>query len=179
MRKLGHQLGIEAMLLYHYVTNKDDLLDAILDCLYAEIELPLDVPDDDWETAVRRGLRSFHGVLVGHKAALQLFSGRPAKSPEAFNVRLWWYNRFIAVGLDERQARLALDFGVSFVMGHVASEMGTLALIRDGEVFDPDEMDDPAAAEFIRQTCDISSEEMFEAGVEAVVAGLRSAYKLP
>ena len=31
MRKLGQELGVEAMSLYNHVANKDDLLDGIVD----------------------------------------------------------------------------------------------------------------------------------------------------
>lgn len=179
MRKLGTQLGVEAMSLYHYVKNKDDLLDAVLDGLYAEIDLPRDVPEHEWEPAVRGGLRSFHDVLIQHQAALELFSRRPAKSPQALDVLLWSYTRFTAVGLDVVQAQTALHFAVSFVIGHVAFELGTLALIRDGQGLDPDDVDDPVAAEFIRESRNITSDDMFEAGLDAVVAGLRAVYQLP
>jgi AcrR family transcriptional regulator len=178
MRKLGGELGVEAMSLYHYVTNKDDLLDAILDCLYAEIKLPPDVPEHDWETAVRLGLRSFRAVLVDHPAALELFASRPAKSSAAFEVLLWAHNRFQLVGLDVRQACHALHFAVSFVMGHVGSELGAMALLRDGQGPDPQTVEDPRAREFLLQTRDIATDEMFDSGLDAVVAGLRSAYKL-
>ena len=179
MRKLGNQLGVEAMSLYHYVANKDDLLDAMLDRLYAEIDLPRHVPDDDWEAAIRDGLRAFHEVLVRHQAALPLFAGRPAVSAEAFDVLMWARNRFLLVGLGVEQAQHALHFAVSFVMGHTANELGTMSLLRDGAIVDPDDLPDQAAADFIRQTRHITQHEQFEAGLDAVVAGLRSAYQLP
>ena len=40
MRKLGQELGVEAMALYHHVANKDDLLDGMVDLVFGEIELP-------------------------------------------------------------------------------------------------------------------------------------------
>lgn len=179
MRKLGHQLGVEAMSLYHYVTNKDDLLDAVLDGLYAEVDLPRDTAEQDWETALRLGLRSFRDVLVRHQAALELFSRRPAKSKEAFDVLLWSVSRFTQVGLDSAQAHHAFHFAVSFVMGHVATELGTLSLIRNGKGIDPDEVDDPIVRAFILESRVITSDDMFDAGLDAVVAGLRAAYRLP
>jgi AcrR family transcriptional regulator len=179
MRKLGQQLGVEAMSLYHYVANKDDLLDAILDQLYAEIELPRDVPDDDWEQAIRRGLRAFHDVLVRHQAALPLFAGRPARSAEALEVLMWAHNRFVLVGLAPEQAHHAVHFAVAFVMGHAATELGTMALLKSGADVDPGDIADPVAAEFVRQTRTVSRDDQFEAGLESVVAGLRTAYDLP
>ena len=40
MRKLGHELGVEAMALYHHFANKDELIDGMVDLVFAEIELP-------------------------------------------------------------------------------------------------------------------------------------------
>ena len=53
MRKLGEELGVEAMSLYTHVANKEDLLDGMTDAVFAEIELP--TGDDDWRTAMRSG----------------------------------------------------------------------------------------------------------------------------
>lgn len=181
MRKLGNQLGVEAMSLYHYVANKDDLLDAMLDCLYAEIELPRDVPDDDWEQAIRRGLSAFHQVLVRHPAALSLFAGRPARSARALEVLMWAHSRFVLVGLEPVVAHHALHFAVSFVMGHSATELGTMALLRSGELpeIDPADLADADTADFVHVMQGIDRDQQFEAGLDAVVSGLRTAFKLP
>ncbi|MER6893289.1 TetR family transcriptional regulator, partial [Amycolatopsis sp. NPDC000740] len=37
MRKLGAELGVEAMTLYHYVPNKEALLDALIDRLVSAL----------------------------------------------------------------------------------------------------------------------------------------------
>ena len=49
MRKLAEELGAGAMSLYHYVPNKEELLDGMVDIVFAEIELP--TTDVDWRTA--------------------------------------------------------------------------------------------------------------------------------
>ena len=52
MRKLGAELGVDAMSLYHHVANKNDLLNGMIDAVFAEIELP---PGDvDWRTRASR-----------------------------------------------------------------------------------------------------------------------------
>ena len=179
MRKLGSELGVEAMSLYHYVDSKDDLLDAVLDCLYAEVVLPVDVPDEDWELAMRRGFSSFHDVLVRHPAALEIFATRPAKSEPALNVLLWSYGRLQAVGLDVEEACHAFQFAVSFVMGHVANELGVMALVTEGEGIDLAELSDPALRTMLERRQKITSEAMFAAGLDLMVAGLRAQYDLP
>jgi AcrR family transcriptional regulator len=40
MRRLGDELGVEAMSLYNHVANKEDLLNGMVDAVFAEIELP-------------------------------------------------------------------------------------------------------------------------------------------
>ncbi len=39
MRKLGTELGVEAMSLYNHVSDKGDLLDGMVDAVFAEIDL--------------------------------------------------------------------------------------------------------------------------------------------
>ncbi|WP_241979238.1 MULTISPECIES: TetR family transcriptional regulator [Cryobacterium] len=52
MRRLGEELGVEAMSIYAHVANKDDLLTGMVDTVFAGIELPC--LSDDWRTAIRR-----------------------------------------------------------------------------------------------------------------------------
>jgi AcrR family transcriptional regulator len=40
MRKLGSELGVEAMALYYHFANKDEIVDGIVDLVFAEVELP-------------------------------------------------------------------------------------------------------------------------------------------
>jgi AcrR family transcriptional regulator len=69
MRRLGQELGVEAMSLYNHVANKDDLLNGITDLVLGEIELPA---DGDWKQALRRHAISAHDVLVAHPWACKL-----------------------------------------------------------------------------------------------------------
>jgi len=73
MRKLAHQLGVEAMSLYYYVANKDELLSGIVDMVVSEIE-PTS-RDGDWRSAVRRSAISFHDALKRHPWATSLMMG--------------------------------------------------------------------------------------------------------
>jgi len=63
MRKLGHQLGYEAMSLYNHVANKDDLVDGLLDLVLAEMEPP---PPDGGLPAIRASAISAHDALKRH-----------------------------------------------------------------------------------------------------------------
>jgi AcrR family transcriptional regulator len=84
MRKLADELGAGAMSLYHYVPNKTDLIDGMVDLVFAEIELPaLDV---DWRTAMRRRAVSTRDALNRHRWAVGHMEGRSTHGPA--NLRL-------------------------------------------------------------------------------------------
>jgi len=70
MRRLGEELGFEAMSLYRHVANKDDLLDGMLDLVLAEWQLP--DSRGDWSQAIRASALSVHDALRRHRWAAQL-----------------------------------------------------------------------------------------------------------
>ncbi|MUN07877.1 TetR/AcrR family transcriptional regulator [Agromyces luteolus] len=79
MRRLAAELGLGAMSLYHYVANKDELLDAMIDVVFEEIELPPD--DTDWQSAMRRRAVSARQVLARHPWAIGLIESRTSPGP--------------------------------------------------------------------------------------------------
>src|SRR5438874_142764 len=70
MRKLARTLGVEAMSLYNHVANKGDLVDAIVDLVVGEVELPESA--DAWETSVRTCAIAAHEAFVWHPGACSL-----------------------------------------------------------------------------------------------------------
>jgi AcrR family transcriptional regulator len=79
MRRLAGALGAGAMSLYHYVASKDELLDAMIDIVFEEIEL---APEDtDWQSAMRRVAVSTRQVLARHPWAIGLMESRTSPGP--------------------------------------------------------------------------------------------------
>jgi len=64
MRKLARALKVEAMSLYNHVDNKEDLLDAMVDHVVAQFELPR--IDNHWKPELRASIVSTHTVLLQH-----------------------------------------------------------------------------------------------------------------
>ena len=75
MRRLGHELGVEAMAIYYHFANKERILDGIVDLVFGEIELPA-AGDADWKTAMRRRAISLRDVLLRHRWAIGLMESR-------------------------------------------------------------------------------------------------------
>lgn len=79
MRRLAGALGAGAMSLYHYVASKDELLDAMIDIVFEEIELPPE--ETDWQSAMRRVATSTRQVLARHPWAIGLMESRTSPGP--------------------------------------------------------------------------------------------------
>jgi AcrR family transcriptional regulator len=80
MRKLGEELGVEAMSLYNHVANKGDLLDGMIDIVFGEIDLPIE--ETDWRTAMRRRAISARLALSRHPWAIGRMESRTTPGPE-------------------------------------------------------------------------------------------------
>jgi AcrR family transcriptional regulator len=79
MRRLGQELGVEAMALYRHVRDKDDILDGITDAAVAEIDIGQ--PGDDWISAMRRLSMAARQVMLRHPWAPRVILERPTVGP--------------------------------------------------------------------------------------------------
>ena len=79
MRSLAQELGVKPMSLYHHVANKDEILDGIVDLVFAEIELP--GADDAWRPAMRQRAASARAALRRHPWATPLMQSRTNPGP--------------------------------------------------------------------------------------------------
>jgi AcrR family transcriptional regulator len=64
MRKLAHELGVEAMSLYTHVHNKNDLLDGMADAVISQI--PISAEGGDWKTSLRQLVLAARSVVLRH-----------------------------------------------------------------------------------------------------------------
>src|SRR5918999_613620 len=79
MRKLGEELGVEAMSLYKHVANKDDMLDGMVDVVFDEIDLSSD--GVHWKMAMRERALSAREALSRHLWAIGLMESRMKPGP--------------------------------------------------------------------------------------------------
>jgi AcrR family transcriptional regulator len=79
MRRLGQQLGIEAMSLYTHVRNKQDLLDGMVDAVMAES--PGRLKGEDWKAALRGAILDARAALLRHPWAPGIIETRASPGP--------------------------------------------------------------------------------------------------
>ena len=98
MRKLARELGVEAMSLYNHVASKGDLVDAMVDLVVREIELPSS--GEAWDVDVRRCAVSAHEALLRHSWACSLAIGPTATRalPTARLAYIEWLLRRLREG---------------------------------------------------------------------------------
>jgi AcrR family transcriptional regulator len=81
MRKLGQELGVDAMALYRHVRNKDDLLDGLVEAILGQIALP--ARSEDWRATVRAQAMSARAVMLRHPWARRVLEDRGTAGPAA------------------------------------------------------------------------------------------------
>lgn len=79
MRTLAERLGVVPMALYKHVTGKDDLLDAMVDDVVAEIVTPGTA--DGWRAAVRGRVLSARDAMLRHPWAPRALETRTTLTP--------------------------------------------------------------------------------------------------
>src|SRR2546421_7444366 len=79
MRTLAQEFGVVPMALYKHVANKDQLLDGMVDIVFAEVDFTSG--GADWKTAMRKRALSMRGALMRHRWAIGLMESRMRPGP--------------------------------------------------------------------------------------------------
>jgi TetR/AcrR family transcriptional regulator, tetracycline repressor protein len=171
MRRVGDELGVEAMSLYNHVANKAAMLDGIFELVLSE--LPPPKAAKSWTLSLRARARALRGALRTHPNALPLFSTRPAVTPASLAHVEGALDELRKAGFSARAARSALQVLVAFVVGHTVS---THAPRSDDasharyEGLDPREFSRVREAALASGDHDVDKE--FEFGLDAMLRGL-------
>lgn len=123
MRRLGRDLGVEAMSLYEHVAGKDDILDDVLDLLLGNVELPAPA-GREWDDVVRDLFVALRRRLLEYPGAVPLLATRAPRSVDALapiEVSLGVLRR---AGFGRQAAIDAHRVLWSFTVGYVLSECG-------------------------------------------------------
>jgi AcrR family transcriptional regulator len=124
MRRLGTELGVDPMAVYHYLPNKSALFDGVVEAVYSEIDLADLDRAAPWQEQVGLLLRRLRAAVRRHPNALPALSTRPAYMPKMLEFGEY------ALGLLEDAgftAQLAIDMVNclgTFTIGHVLAEVG-------------------------------------------------------
>lgn len=79
MRKLGQELGVDAMALYRHVRDKDDLLDGLAEVIVGGIQAP--ERTGDWKASLRAQVMAARDVMLRHPWARRVLEERGTGGP--------------------------------------------------------------------------------------------------
>jgi AcrR family transcriptional regulator len=79
IRKLADHLGVKPMTIYHHVANKDEIIDGMVDAVFAEIEMP--PADTPWREAMSARAHSARSALRRHPWAAGMLDSRTNPGP--------------------------------------------------------------------------------------------------
>jgi len=126
MRRVGRELSVEAMSLYHHVHDKEDLLLGIRERALSEFVDP--GTDGDWEIRAREAARSWRNILRAHPNIMVLISEskRYAMTPTSLRPTETALRLLREVGLPEDDAVKAFCALGGFIVGFVMFEIGVM-----------------------------------------------------
>ena len=124
MRRIAADLGSGTASLYRYVTNRDELLDLMIDAVRGETAQP--ELTGDWRvdlTAVARNMRT---GLLGHPWLVAELTGRPTLGPNSLRRHDIALGAALALTPDITTAARVVEIVNAFVFGVVAAEIAEL-----------------------------------------------------
>ena len=121
MRKLGQELGVEAMAVYYHFANKDEVLDGIVDLVFAEIELP--VAGAPWKAAMRQRAISVRDVLARHRWAIGMMESRQHPGPANLRHHDAVIGNLRAAGFEMAMVAHAYSLLDAYVYGFALTKM--------------------------------------------------------
>jgi TetR/AcrR family tetracycline transcriptional repressor len=126
MRRLAERLGVAPNALYSHFDDKAALLDALMDSLLTDVEVPV-VEHVGWREGLMELMRSTRGFLLANADLVPLFLARPRRGPNAIRLGEATLTLLARAGLEGEEAVDALRILLIYTFGFVAQEGPRLA----------------------------------------------------
>jgi len=136
MRRLGKQLGVEAMALYRYVNGREDLLEGIVDRMVAELHLGRDHeelhPTTGWQAYLQWLAHAVRTLAREHPNVFPLIATRHPAAPwlrpplRSLRVVEDFLSTLSSRGFSDANAVVAYRAFSSFLLGYLLLEASVL-----------------------------------------------------
>jgi AcrR family transcriptional regulator len=133
MRKIAQALGVVPMALYKHVTNKNELLDGMIDVVVGEIDPP--ASGTDWKTTIRRRVLSARRMLLRHAWASGVIESRAKARTTPTPVMMAYLDSMIGIF---RAGGFSID-----LVHHAMHIMGSRVLGFSQELFEDNSDGEP------------------------------------
>ncbi|MGH7882759.1 MAG: TetR/AcrR family transcriptional regulator [Candidatus Dormibacteraceae bacterium] len=135
MRRVAQALGIAPMSLYTYVPGKAELLDLMLDSIYAQMT-HTDLSNKVWQKRVEALAQENRDLYQQHPWAAAISTSRPPLGPGLMAKYEHELTAFADLGLDDLEMDSALTYLLSFVQASARSTAEASSVQRDSIMSD-------------------------------------------
>ncbi|MEU1998023.1 TetR/AcrR family transcriptional regulator C-terminal domain-containing protein [Nocardia gamkensis] len=179
MRRLAAEVGVEPMSLYNHVTDKEAVLDGMVDVVLDRLTLPQ--TSADWEADVLAFAHAFRAVARRYPTTAPLVLTRQTYSPALMRAADAAVGRLLMAGFDSATAVHALRALLACIVGTLLREVGASPTLGGDN---PDERDRrrdliiegglPNLTIVADELSSLDHSFEFDFAISAVVASLRS-----
>jgi TetR/AcrR family transcriptional regulator, tetracycline repressor protein len=182
MRRLADRLGVAPNALYTHVRGKADLIDGLVDQVYAGLDLHPD-PADDWTQQLATLSQAVRAHLLAHPAVVPYALQQPGLGPHSLRLGEAIYDILRPAGFSDQAVVGTVYALLTYILGFVALEIpraGTTPQTSDEYVrrmwaffaaLPPGEF--PHTVELAAQLARISTDDQFQFGIRTFISGLK------
>ena len=183
MRRLADRLGVAPTALYTHVRGKADLIDGLIDQVYAGLTLDLD-HSGDWAQQLTTLSQAVRAHLLAHPAVVPYALQQPGLGPHSLRLGEAIYDILRPAGFSDQAVVGTVYALLTYILGFVALEVpraGTDPQTSDEFVrrmwaffaaLPPGEF--PHTVELAALPARISTEDQFQFGIRTFIAGLNA-----
>jgi len=183
MRRLADHLGVAPNTLYTYVRGKADLIDGLIDQVYADLNLDPD-PRGDWTQQLASLSQAIRAHLLAHPAVVPFALQQPGLGPHSLRLGEAIYDILRPAGFSDQAVVGTVYALLTYILGFVALEVpraGTDPQTSDEFVrrmwaffaaLPPGEF--PHTVELAALLARISTDDQFQFGIRTFLAGLHA-----
>ena len=188
MRRLADRLGVAPNALYTHVHGKADLIDGLIDQVYAGLTLELD-HSGDWTHQLTTLSQDVRDHLLAHPAVVPYALHQPGLGPHSLRLGEAIYAILRPAGFSDQAVVGTVYALLTYILGFVALEVpraGTDPQTSDEFVrrmwaffaaLPPGEF--PHTVELAAQLARISTDDQFQFGIRTFLAGLQAQQPTP
>lgn len=173
MRRVAAELGVDPMMLYRSVPNREGMLRDVVGLLFEEIDLS-EQPGEAWDKTLLRMHRSERAMALRHPHALQIVVLAPRDEEPVLTFARRLRELLAKGGLPESHFFDVWLVGASFTNGFLLLETATLARRAAGETTEPEA--GRGAGELAGGLAETLTGDAYERGLELIYRGLKEAF---
>ena len=183
MRRLADRLGVAPNALYYRVRGKADLIDGLIDQVYAGLTIEPG-PAGDWTQQLATLSQAIRAHLLAHPAVVPFALQQPGLGPHSLRLGEAIYRVLRPAGFSDQAVVGTVYALLTYILGFVALEIP-----RAGS--DPQTSDEfvrrmwaffaalppgefPHTVELAAQLARISTDDQFQFGIQTFLAGLQA-----